>query len=105
MYDCLVVVKDLEQGVYQEWRGTRTAIRGLDNIPEVNDPELFSTKELIRKLPIWACMQKDVGAVVEQLSQEWVGYEIKIFNLTQIVTRLVGDLRTKEVSKDGVLPV
>lgn len=103
MNDCIVTAVNLDSGLYQEWRGALNAIRS-PFIEYVEDSDKFTNEELMRKVPFWTCRQEDVDLVVEKMSQAWVGCEIKVFNMTQSVIRLPGELKRKVVTKDGVLP-
>lgn len=100
MNNCIVTVESLDNGLYREWRGMRYPARGV-HTPELPDEDEHDPD---RKVTTWACMECDVPMVVEEVSKKWVGYEIKIFNLTAISTRLPGELKTKQLTKDGVFP-
>lgn len=100
----LVTVLDLERGLYNEWMGFNSAVQALFTETSQDDVGNMTTEKQGRFVEIYACVEADVDAVVDRMSNQWVGYEIKVFNLTKIVTRIPGELRTKTVSKEGVLP-
>lgn len=100
----LITVLDLEEGLYNEWEGFNTPVRSLFTEVSQDDVVQMPQKKQARFVEMYACVEEDVDAVVDRMAAEWVGYEIKVFNLTKIVTRIPGELRTKTVSKEGVLP-
>lgn len=100
MNNCIVTVETFENGLYREWRGVKYPVRGV-HTGEDPDDDMPSTD---RKVTMWACMECDVPIVVEKMSLEWVGHEIKIFNLVALSTRLPGEIKTKQLTKDGVFP-
>jgi hypothetical protein len=105
MNDCLVTVVDVDQGVRGEWRGIHNYARGIATHEDFDgEIEGLSNQEVLRRVKMWSCLEKDVPIVVEQMSQEWVGYEIKVFKLNQVSVRVPGELRKKQLTKDGVLP-
>ncbi len=103
MLDRLVVALNLGEGIYQEFRGLKAPIWGLqtDEIPDSGE----EVDHVLRKVQIWACEQRDVDVVVDRMSAAWVGHEIKVFNLSAITVRLPGELKSKQITKDGILPV
>lgn len=108
MKTCLVTVLPLDRGIYQEWRGCTEDVRALFTKERGRDADTIaatsSFEELMRTVEVWACSEKDVDKVVEYMSKEWVGHEIKVFNMTQAFTRQAGDLKAKKVTTDGVFP-
>jgi hypothetical protein len=101
MNNCIVTVETLDNGLYREWRGVQYPVRGV-HTGDMPDEDMHSPE---RHVTMWACMEADVPIVVEQMSKEWAGHEIKLFNLMSISTRLLGEIKTKELTKDGVFPV
>lgn len=105
MNDCLVTIMDVDQGPRGEWRGMHNYARGQLTGKEFDgDAEGLSNQELLRRVKTWACIEADVGIVVEHMSNEWVGHEIKVYKLQQVSVRVPGELRKKQLTKDGVLP-
>lgn len=109
MNDCIVTVMDTEDGKWVQTRHMRDMARMLcsgADYPAYEDETdgAINMPQRMRKGKIWACQEKDVPAFVEQLSQQWVGQEIKVFKLTSVQIRIPGELREKQLSKDGVLP-
>lgn len=104
MRNCIVTVENPDAGLYQEWAGARNGVVGHYSTNHT-DPNELPHQDMMRQIKTWWCSERDVKVVVEYMSTFWVGQEIKIFNLTAVSTRLAGDLKHKEVTKDGVLPV
>jgi len=105
MNDCLVTVVDVDSGPRGEWRGVHNYARGICTGNDFDaEVEGMTNQELLRRVKAWSCLERDVPIVVEQMSQEWVGYEIKVFKMTQVSVRVPGELRKKQLTKDGVLP-
>lgn len=102
MYDCLVVSLPMDRGVYQELRGMQRGIYGLVTPPE-SDGDMIDYNPM-EEMTIWSCYQQDASKVAELMATSFVGKDIKIFNLTEIVSRLPGELKRKTVTKSGILP-
>jgi len=106
MNNCLVTICDPDDGLRQEWRGitnyARVVSTGAPPDPMAWDGDDAQTR--MRKVKMWSCVAADVPIVLERMSKEWVGYELKVFTLTQVATRLPGELKNKQLSKDGILP-
>lgn len=100
----LITVIDLERGLYNDWVGFNGPVQALFTETSQDDVGNMVTEKQGRFVEIYACIEADVDAVVDRMASQWVGYDIKVFNLTKIVTRIPGELRTKTVSKEGVLP-
>jgi len=107
MIDCIVTVLDpnTEGGTWMEPRGCVEAMKCFtsEDFGDI-DFERVDWSRVLRSSKIWMCNYHDRTLLAEALSQEWVGHEIKIFNLSEIITRGVGDIKRKEISKAGVLP-
>ena len=52
----------------------------------------------------WLCEARDTVIVVDNMSRQFPGREIKVFNLSEVHIRPPGELVSKVVTKDGVLP-
>jgi len=105
MAKCIVTVANLDNGWHTEFRGCRNPVYGLYS--EFNRSNLEDDppkNDVLRECRYYSCEEEDLSSFVAALSEQWVGYEIKVFNLTKIVTRTAGDLVEKKVSADGVLP-
>lgn len=104
----IVTVLGLEQGIYQEWRGCKEDVRGVftqDGVLSANDlGQNLPNEALIRRVEIWTCCEADVPVVVDIMSKQWVGHDIKVFNLAQVHTRQPGEIKSKKVTNDGVFP-
>lgn len=106
MNDCLVTIMDVDQGPRGEWRGMHNYARGqLTGKDFDGEMEGLNNQELLRRVKTWACIEQDVPTVVEHMSTEWVGHEVKVYKLCQVSVRIPGELRNKLLTKDGVLPV
>jgi hypothetical protein len=100
MNNCLVTVADTENGVYiGDWRGLTTAVRTVTSPrPDQGD------EDFLRSVQTFACQEEDVNVVVTKMSEWHVGRDIKVFNLTQVFSRLPGELKSKVVTKEGIFP-
>lgn len=97
---CLVVVSDLEQGVYYDFRNVHNGARALP-IPDNTDSEGLVP---MRDVPVWVCEEGDVPALVEEVTRINVGIQVSVFKLFSTHTRLPGELKSLTVTKDGELP-
>lgn len=52
----------------------------------------------------WLCEARDTAIVVDKMTKEFPGREIKVFNLAEVHIRPPGEMVSKVVTKDGVLP-
>ena len=98
--DCIVMAVNIGESYYEDWRGVGNGVRAI-NPTEIDWDNSKST----RLNEIWACMKVDVPRVVEEMSKYFVGREIKVFNLTEIHVRVPGELKSKLINNDGILPV
>lgn len=57
-----------------------------------------------RRVKQWLCDEKDLQAVVNQLTKWHGDVEIRTYKLDTVYYRTVGALESKAVTKDGVLP-
>lgn len=48
--------------------------------------------------------ERDVEALVKQVTKDNAGKEVHVFKLVSVAIRPAGDIVTKEVTKDGILP-
>ena len=104
MLDTIVMVYNNDIGYRMQLRGmANIAIAPMD-LPAFNDYGDMASEDALKKAHVWYCDRKDTDKVVEEVSKYWANREIRVYQLTQISTRLPGDMRHKEVSKDGVLP-
>jgi hypothetical protein len=67
-----------------------------------DDPD---QRAFMRSSRLFFCDARDVPLVVDRISKEWVGHEIKVFNVDKVFQRNPGDMVEKKITKDGVLPV
>jgi hypothetical protein len=108
MNNCLVTVVDPAEGFRSPaWRGMSDYARAIhtgdwpaDEPFDMEDNE----QKIMRRVKMWSCDEKDIPIVLEKMSREWVGYELKVFTLTHAATRIPGELKEKQLTKDGVLP-
>lgn len=105
----LVVVADTERGQGYTFnplqgRGRAVAVTTPEEPIWKNNDFTGDEKLDLRSVTIWSCMEEDVPHVVEELSKEWVGHDIKVFNLIEVHSRIPGELKRKRVEEDGVLP-
>lgn len=68
---------------------------------EEPDPE---RREYINRIPCWKCEERDVPLVVAHLSKYFPGKDIEVLKLISIHFRPLGEVQTKTVTKDGILP-
>jgi hypothetical protein len=105
MAKCIVTVANLDTGWYTEFRGGRNPVFGLFSSFNSGSTDGDPPKdELLRACKMYSCEEEDASILVNALSEQWAGHEIKVFNLGKIVTRTLGELVEKKVSADGVLP-
>lgn len=58
-----------------------------------------------RQVQSWSCTrEEEVSLLVAALSTYFVGQDISVYKLESISIRAPGELKTKNVSKDGILP-
>jgi hypothetical protein len=97
--DCLIVVTDINNGLYYNWRGIQDGVRAVlpTNI-RVGEDDVEARCEM------WACYEKDVDAVIAKITAAHVGAEVKAFKIFKTGQRAAGPIVIREVTKDGVLP-
>lgn len=101
----LIVVADTSNGTRYSFSpntgtGNAIAVDAPSEIKWIGEMDKLD----LRRVSAWACNAADVPIIVEELSKEWVGHEIKVFNLVEIHSRIPGELKHKRVEEDGVLP-
>jgi hypothetical protein len=100
-HNCLILAVDTNDCFYYEFPGSRADGCRAVEIPEVdwerNHPE--------KQQRAWIGDIKDKDAIIEAVSRNFPGEDIKVFNLVEVHTRLPGKLTMKSVSESGVLPV
>lgn len=69
-------------------------------IPFRDDDEATSPQD-IRS---WRCSEGEVLALVEDLTQRFPGQDVHVYELMSLNTRPVGEVKTRQVTKDGILP-
>lgn len=52
----------------------------------------------------WRCSEEEVNAVVEHMTQKFPGQDVHVYELKSLSTRPVGEVQTRQVTKDGILP-
>lgn len=57
-----------------------------------------------RHVKAWMCIERDVQSVVNQVSVWHPASEIRVFKLETVFYRQPGELKSKVVTKDGVVP-
>lgn len=57
-----------------------------------------------RQIEGWMCEEGDVAPCVDMMTKNFPGREIQVLNLKAIHVRPPGELQTKAVTKDGILP-
>lgn len=108
MKDHLVMVAPDEDGFYTSLR--YSAARGgvgdqrdffhpvqLENI----EPE---RSNWFKRVEAWYCTEVDVPQCVDMMTKNFPGREIQVLNLKAVHVRPPGELQTKTVSKNGILP-
>lgn len=105
MTQCLVVVGDLTKGHQIDLRKCVGTVTGVyNNFTHEMYDDADKTADVFRKCRIWYCDERDAPILVGHLSEQWVGHEIKTFNMTKVSTRLAGEIVEKKVTPDGVIP-
>jgi hypothetical protein len=108
MSECMVTVNGPNDGPAMEWRGLHNQVRAHWRAYVGNDRDIdFLGDDLelaMRTVKTWWCHSEDVPAVVAKLSAQWVGKEVRVFNLAEVHVAKVGQTISKTVTKDGVLP-
>lgn len=56
------------------------------------------------KCTLWDIDEKDIAVTVDVLTRQHPGKEVCVYNLSTIYYRPTGELSSKAVTKDGVLP-
>ena len=101
MNDCLVTAINTDNGVYMDGlRGLHYPCYGLRC--KTYNPE--ESDDVFADVSIWACNHSDASILADRLTQVFPGRDIKIFNLTSISTRPAGEIKHKQVTKDGIFP-
>ena len=105
MTQCIVTVLPLNRGYYVELDGSSGTVYGVYSSFGVPDTAYTDNQsEILRKCSIYSCSDTDAPALVTRLAREWVGHEIKTFNLAEISVLSTGEFVKKQVIPDGVIP-
>lgn len=100
MNNTIVMACDTEGGFYHEIRGNVYGFRAV--VTKDFDPD--DSHDFLQDCDMWACREEDAALLVDKLSIAHPGKDIKTFNLTAISYRAPGELKKKNVTKDGVFP-
>lgn len=97
--DCLIVVTNIDDGIYMDWRGLQDGVRAvLPAHVRVGEDDVES------KCEMWACYERDVDNVIAKITASHVGVEVRAFKMFKTGQRAAGPIQIREVTKDGVLP-
>lgn len=104
MKDTIVVVmpnKDEDHDMYDmAFANMHRRAEPMQNL-ECYDPD---ERNAYRKCHVWLCEAADAQHLAEEISKYHAGHEINVYSLSSVFSRAVGELKTKTVSKDGILP-
>lgn len=78
----------------------RTHAEGIPAPPEWD----WEERAWSNKVQQWLVEEADVPALVAHVTSNFPGREVNVYTLSQVYFRTVGELETKVVTKDGVLP-
>lgn len=104
MKDHLVMVAPDEEGDYNNLRYSVGGRQRDFFYPVANAtlrPERTSYHKLVEA---WYVEEGDVAACVDMMTKNFPGREIQVLNLKAVHVRPPGELQTKTVTKDGILP-
>jgi hypothetical protein len=98
MLSYLLTVVDVENATYIEPEGFRNGSRAL--VQRQIDQQV----PILGQLETILCDKRDLNAAKLHMTRYFPGKELKCFNLIEILQYVPGELKTKKVTKDGVLP-
>lgn len=110
MIDCLILVGDTTRGDHWVTLELGHGMYCLDAPCNVDNEDVmlgnFDRAPVIdlKGSRMYAVERGSVDTVVAMLTKEFAGKEIKVFNLTGIFSRPVGEINSKRVEEDGILP-
>lgn len=96
--DCIILVTQIDNGIYLDWRNVRDGVRCL-LVPKITDED-----DLRTKCEAFACHEKDVDAVMNIVAMQHPDVEIRAFKMIKIASAKAMPAVIRNVTKDGVLP-
>lgn len=78
--------------------GMRNHCMAVDSVADVD------SRNWERNVTTWLCEEVDVPHMAEYLTGKFPGRDVSVFKLGQVYFRPPGEIQTKAVTKDGVLP-
>lgn len=98
----IVTVVDPNLGHYAEMRGATARVFTCAN----KDPgESNDYARALRQVDTWyVTNEEEVPMVVEFLATNNVGVDVHVFELKSVSVRAPGEIKHKQISKDGILP-
>lgn len=110
MIDTIVIVGDITKDDAGFSTGRRGYAYGLDAPSDIEESEPMMLGDTppapnLRGARVFAVTDGgNTDELVDMLSKEYAGREIKVFKLSGIFSRTVGEMVSKRVEQDGVLP-
>jgi hypothetical protein len=102
---CLVTAADPTVGhVDYPFPGVRNAVCQFKHNPVDFDGEIGDYIRASSRLDAVFCEESDVEAVINRMTQSYPGVDVYVYKVDSISVRAPGDLKTKAITKDGVLP-
>lgn len=83
--------------------GIRGACAAFKN-NQVNLDEMGDYMRAVGSLDSIFCDEQDVEGVVAKMTQAFPGVDVYVYKVDSISVRAPGELKTKAITKDGVLP-
>jgi hypothetical protein len=104
MLDCIVCVSPEINALDQ--MGLRLLSEGMREFgyPIEGDEYSADRADWSKRVTTWTCSERDMPAVAEFLSKNYPGVDINVYKLHTVYYRVPGELQSKTVTKDGILP-
>lgn len=77
----------------QQWKSNRVNLNETDNYMNA-----------LRGVDTVLCEEEDIEGVIQVMSTHFSGRDVFVYKVDSISVRAPGDLKTKAITKDGVLP-
>ena len=101
---CLVTIIDPNDGGGLDMMGVQYAPRVWTGSEEENPNEAPNYTRAMKKLHTLFCEEADVECVSTMLSKWHAGDSVYVYKLTSILSCLPGEVKTKKITADGILP-
>lgn len=104
MKNVLIAIVDPDHEEGNEDRFMFTGSHDWSDAVESEVPEHDHMGRWQRGVKVWLCAERDIQSVVNQVSVWHPTSEVRVFKMDTVFYRQPGELKSKTVTKDGIVP-